>query len=83
MKCEMYHYGKYYSTKDELIKTIDDWVYYYMYERHQRRFGVKTPYEVRSKALSLETPNQYPIPENKRIIKYKLEHYTSSPTLTV
>ena len=37
--------------------------------------------EVRSEALSLETPKQYPIPENKRIIKYKLEHYTSSSTL--
>ena len=81
MKCEMYHYGKHYNTKDELIKAIDDWIYYYMYERYQRRFGVKTPYEVRSEALSLETPKQYPIPENKRIIKYKLEHYTSSSTL--
>ena len=81
MKCEKYHYGKHYNTKDELIKAIDDWIYYYMYERYQRRFGVKTPYEVRSEALSLETPKQYPIPENKRIIKYKLEHYTSSSTL--
>lgn len=80
MKCEMYHYGKQYNTKDELIKAIDEWIDYYMYERYQRRFGVKTPYEVRSEALSLQTPNQYPIPENKRIKKYKLEHYKSSTT---
>ena len=60
---------------------IDDWIHYYMYERYQRRFGVKTPYEVRSEALSSQTPNQYPIPDNKRIIKYKREHYTGSTTL--
>lgn len=53
-----------------------------MYEGYQKRFGVKTPYEVRREALFLETPKQYPILENKKIIKYKLEHYTSSPTLT-
>lgn len=81
MKCEMYHYGKHYNTKDELIKAINDWIHYYMYERYQRRFGVKTPYEVRSEAFSLQTPNQYPVPENKRIIKYKREHYTSSTIL--
>ena len=34
MKCEMYHYGKYYNTKDELVKAIDDWIHYYMYERN-------------------------------------------------
>lgn len=83
MKCEMYHYGKHYNTKEELIKAIDDWIYYYMYERYQRRFGVKTPYEVRSEALFLQTLNQYPIPENKRIKNYKQEHYTSSVTLAV
>lgn len=81
MKCEMYHYGKYYNTKDELVKAVDDWIHYYMYERYQRRFGVKTPYEVRNEAFSLQTPNQYPVPENKRIIKYKIEHYTSSTIL--
>ena len=30
---------------------------------------------------SLQTPNQYLVPENKRIIKYKIEHYTSSTIL--
>ncbi len=52
-----------------------------MHERYQRRFGIKTPYEVRNEALSLEKPKQYPIPENKKIIKYKQEHYTSSRVL--
>ena len=43
---------------------------------------LKTPYEVRSEALANEIPNQYPIPENKRIKKYKLEHYIGSSTLS-
>lgn len=76
MKCKMYHYGKYDNTKDELIKAIDDWIDYYMYERYQRRFKVETLYEVRNEALSLQTPNQYPIPENNR-----LEHYKNGSTL--
>ena len=69
-------------TKEELIKAIEDWIHYYMYERYQRRYGVKTPYEVRSEALTNEIPKQYPISENKRITKYKQEHYTGSSTLS-
>ena len=81
MKCEMYHYGKHYNTKDELIKAIDDWIYYYTYVRYQRRFGVRTPYEVRCEALASKQPNQYPIPENKRITKYKQTNYNSNTSL--
>ena len=77
MKCEMYHYGKRYETKEELVKAIIAWIKYYTYVRYQRRFGVRTPYEVRSEALNNNSPNQYPIPENKRILKYKTEHYAS------
>lgn len=39
--------------------------------------GGRTPYEVRSEALKAETPAEYKIPENKRIMKYKQEHYKS------
>ena len=81
MKCEMY-YGKHYRTKEELINALEEWFHYYTYERYQRRFGVKTPYEVRSEALEAETPVEYKIPENKHIIKYKLEHYTSHQATT-
>ncbi len=77
MKCEMY-YGKHYETKEELEKAIDNWMYYYTFVRYQRRFGVKTPYEVRLAALNNPKPTYYPIPENKAIIKYKQEHYCSS-----
>lgn len=54
---------------------------------HTRRYfkealELMSPYEVRSETLSLQTPNQYPIPENKRIKKYKQEHYTRNSTLS-
>lgn len=75
LKCEIYRYGKKYETREELEKAIREWIYYYAHERYQRRFGVRTPYEVRSEALHSEHPAQYPIPENKRIQKYKAEHY--------
>lgn len=76
LKCEMYAtHGKHFETRDKLIKAIEDWIRYYTYGRYQRRFGIRTPYEVRSEALKNETPAYYPIPKNKRIIKYKLEHY--------
>ena len=55
--------------------AIKEWVRHYSYERYQRRFGVRTPYEVRSEALCNENPVQYPIPENKAIQKYKAAHY--------
>ena len=55
--------------------AIKEWVRHYSYERYQRRFGVRTHYEVRSEALCNENPIQYPIPENKAIQKYKAAHY--------
>ena len=43
-------------------------------ERMQERFKGKTPAEVRAEALATDTPAQYPIPENKRIQKYKARY---------
>lgn len=40
-------------------------------KRPQDRYHCKTPLEVRIEALSSERPKEYPIPENKRIEKYK------------
>ena len=81
MECEMYHYGKPYNAKEKLVKAINDWIYYYMYERYQRRFGVKTPYEANPYLYKCQINIQYL--KNKRIIKYKLKHYTSSTILAV
>ena len=41
------------------------------YSHPQDRYGCKTPSEVRQEALSSDVPTEYPIPENKRISKYK------------
>lgn len=76
LKCEIY-YEKHYRTKEDLIHALEEWFHYYTYERYQRRFGVRTPYEVRSETLKAEIPAEYKIPENKRIMKYKQEHYKS------
>lgn len=78
LKCEMYYYDKHFDTKEELVNAIHGWIRYYTYIRYQRRFGVRTPFEVRSEALSNHKPMYYPIPENKRIIKYKQENYQSN-----
>lgn len=37
----------------------------------QDRYHCKTPLEVRQEALVSDVPVEYPIPENKRIMKYK------------
>lgn len=62
-----------YKITDEvsLRSTIDKYIKFYAEERLQERFHCKTPLEVRSEALSAETPTQYPIAENKRIEAYK------------
>ena len=62
-----------YKITDEvsLRSAIDKYIKFYAEERLQERFHCKTPLEVRSEALSAETPIQYPIAENKRIEAYK------------
>ena len=50
------------------------WKQYYNHERAQSRFREKTPAEVRAEALTTDTPAQYPIPQNKRIQKYKARY---------
>ena len=79
LKSEMYH-GKKYETREELENAIKGWIRYYTYIRYQRRFGRKTPYEVRMEALQSDNPTYYPIPLNPSIIKYKQEHYSANHT---
>ena len=60
--------------KSTLINSIADYVRYYNEERLQERFNAQTPKQVREAALQAieqkESPEDYPIPENKRIKKY-------------
>lgn len=70
IKTEMYQM---YEITDEasLRYAIQDYIKFYSEERPQDRYHCKTPLEVRKEALSSKKPKEYPIPENKRIEKYK------------
>lgn len=70
IKSEMYQM---YEITDEasLKYAINEYMKFYREKRPQDRFHCKTPSEVRNEALATEHPRQYPIPENKRIEKYK------------
>ena len=70
IKSEVYQM---YEIADEasLRYAIKDYFRFYSEERPQDRYHCKTPLEVRQEALASATPPEYPIPENKRINKYK------------
>ena len=70
IKTEMYQM---YEITDEasLRYAIKDYLRFYSEERPQDRYHCKTPLEVRQEALASDMPTEYPIPENKRINKYK------------
>ena len=70
IKSEMYQM---YEITDEasLRYAINDYIRFYTKERPQDRYHCKTPYEVRNEALVSGKPMDYPIPENKRLVKYK------------
>ena len=70
IKTEMYQM---YKITDEasLRYAIKDYIRFYSEERPQDRYHCKAPLEVRQEALASDMPIEYPIPENKRIIKYK------------
>ena len=70
IKTEMYQM---YDITDEasLRFAINDYIRFYSKERPQDRYHCKTPLEVRTEALGSDSPKEYPIPENKRIKKYK------------
>ena len=70
IKTEMYQM---YKITDEasLRHAIKDYLRFYSEERPQDRYHCKTPLEVRQEALASDMPIGYPVPENKRITKYK------------
>ena len=73
VKSEMY-YPNTFTDGHALRNAIADYMTFYSTERMQERFKGKTPAEVRAEALATDTPAQYPIPENKRIQKYKARY---------
>lgn len=70
LKSEMYQICDI-TDEHSLRHAIEDYIRFYSEERLQERFHGKTPLEVRTEALNADMPVQYPIPENKRIEKYR------------
>ena len=70
IKSEMYQM---YDISDEtsLRYAIKDYIRFYSHERPQSRYDCKTPWEVRSAALTTEYPLSYPISKNNKIEQYK------------
>lgn len=65
-------YQMYEITDEASLKhAIRDYLHFYSEERPQDRYHCKTLLEVRQEALASDVPTEYPIPENKRINKYK------------
>ena len=73
VKSEMYYLDTF-TDEDSLRTAIADYMTFYCTERIQKRFNGKTPAEVRAEALVADIPQQYPIPVNKRIQKYKARY---------
>lgn len=73
IKSELYLLYKIHD-EDKLINSISDYIRYYNEERLQERFNAQTPKQVREAALTAmkqkNSPENYPIPKNKRIEKY-------------
>ena len=70
IKTEMY--SMFDITDGETLReAIEKYMNFYTNERPQERFGGKAPAQVRHEAMFTATPNEYPIPENKRIQRYK------------
>lgn len=68
----VYHIKMYKITDEALLRhAIKDYIRFYSEERPRDRCHCKTPLEVRQEALASDMPIGYPIPENKRITKYK------------
>lgn len=73
IKSEMYYLNTF-TDEQSLRNAIADYMAFYSNKRAQTRFKGKTPAEVRSEALTSNSPEQYPIPANKRIQKYKARY---------
>lgn len=73
VKSEMYYLNTF-TDEVSLRNAIAEYMAFYSTERMQERFGGKTPAEVRAEALASDSPEQYPVPVNKKIQKYKAKY---------
>lgn len=58
------------SNYNELVEAINGTIEYYIYECPQRRYGYKTPHQVRCEALASNGEAPYPIKQNSRYIRF-------------
>lgn len=56
-------------SKEDLVQAISKYIDFYNNRRYQARFESKTPMEVRNEAVDDESPNQYSIACDPRIVK--------------
>jgi transposase InsO family protein len=70
LKAETY-YSHDYQTEEEFMQELESYFEYYNNERCQKRFGFRTPQEVRREAFESTNPKFYPIPFNKKLHDYK------------
>ena len=73
LKTEMY-YLNHFTDEDSLRRAISQYIDFYNNVRMQKRFGNRTPAQVRREALEAGIAAQYPIAPNKRIEKYKSKY---------
>lgn len=69
IKTEMYYLHRF-ETLQTLREAIEKYIHFYNHYRLQERFYDQSPMDVRRTALSVTEVDQYPIKENKKIIKY-------------
>lgn len=70
IKAEMYQMYDI-TNESSLRHALTEYIRFYSTERPQDRYHCKTPLEVRTEALQSGQAQSYPIPQNKRIEKYK------------
>lgn len=70
LKAEMYKLQTF-TSRSDLQAAIVKYIHFYNEERLQERFHGQTPMQVRIAALNTDNPEQYPIPFNPRIAKFK------------
>ena len=65
------YYLQTFTDEKSLRSAIEKYIHFYNYERFQERFENRTPMEVQMDAWNSDKPTLYPIPENKRLQRYK------------
>lgn len=69
IKSEMY-YLKEFHSEFKLKKSIEKYINFYNHTRLQKRLNYQPPMKARNEALKSETPTEYPIEPNNKIIEY-------------